>query len=145
MNNEINEGYRTLTRTVGLVFLAKTIVGVVLMILGCIAAFWVLLMIFDMIENPEDLALVQKMSQIGTEGVEIGVMGGKITFPPVVSKYGNIIFSYGLVIIFLAISAGLAKAFLYTGASLVKSDIKPLLEKLGEQLARLWSSEKKEV
>ena len=69
-------------------------------------------------------------------------LGQSVKVPPVVSKYGNIVLSYLITLILLGISAGLTKAFLYTGASLVKSDIKPLLEKLGESLGRLWGNAK---
>jgi hypothetical protein len=138
------EGYTMLTKTVERVFLIKTIVGVVLMILGCIAAFLILLLIFNIITSPDEIALVKKISQIATEGIEVEAVGQSVKIPPVVSKYGNMVLSYLITLILLGIIAGLTKAFLYTGASLVKSDIKPLLEKLGEVLGKLWGSEQKE-
>jgi hypothetical protein len=144
MNARGQEGYTMLTKTVERVFLIKTIVGVVLIILGCIAAFLILLLIFNIINSPDEIALVKKISQIATEGIEVEAVGQSVKIPPVVSKYGNMVLSYLITLILLGISAGLTKAFLYTGASLVKSDIKPLLEKLGEVLGRLWGSEQKE-
>jgi len=144
MNARGEEGYTMLTKTVERVFLIKTIVGVVLIILGCIAAFLILLLIFNIINSPDEIALVKKISQIATEGIEVEAVGQSVKIPPVVSKYGNMVLSYLITLILLGISAGLTKAFLYTGASLVKSDIKPLLEKLGEALGRLWGSEQKE-
>jgi hypothetical protein len=144
MNARGEEGYTMLTKTVERVFLIKTIVGVMLMILGCIAAFLILLLIFNIINSPDEIALVKKISQIATEGIEVEAVGQSVKIPPVVSKYGNMVLSYLITLILLGISAGLTKAFLYTGASLVKSDIKPLLEKLGEVLAKLWHREEKE-
>jgi len=141
LNNTARESYQEFTKIVGIVFYVKLIVGGLLIILGCLAAFWILQTIFHLIGNSEAVALVQKISSIKTEGAEIKLAGQSIQFPPIFFEYGNVIVGYGIVIILLAIAAGLTKAFLYTGANLVKSDIQALLEKLGEQLARLWQTQ----
>ena len=140
-NNEARESYREFTKIVGIVFFVKLLIGGLLIVLGCLGAFWILQTIFHLIETPEKIAIMQEIAKIETKGVELKLAGQNIQFPPIIFQYGNVMVGYGIIIILLAIAAGLVKAFLYTGAGLVKSDIQALLEKLGEQLARVWSAQ----
>ena len=52
----------------------------------------------------------------------------------------NAILAYGILLFLLSIVGGIAKTFLTIGAELVKSDLKALLEKLGEEFARFWKN-----
>jgi hypothetical protein len=132
------ERYTAMIRIVNGVFLVKTIIGSFLLLMGCIFAFRILAMVFSVIRSPIEIALVHRLSQIGKEGAAISIFGETLTISPATFAYGNIIISYTIVIILLAIGAGLVKAFLYAGSNLVQSGIETFLDKLGEELLRLW-------
>ena len=53
----------------------------------------------------------------------------RLAVSPEAFAYGNIIVSYAIALILLAIGSGIAKVFLYTGSSLVQSGIESLLER----------------
>jgi hypothetical protein len=131
------DNFHTLTETVKLVFFFKTIVGTILLLFGIAIAWEVLQTISNLIQASDTLPLVDKIIQMGHSGSELrnqlpasdvhGLLGG----------YEDAVFGYGILIFLLSIAAGIAQTFLSIGAELIKSDLKSLLEKLGEELARL--------
>ena len=135
MNNDLHQGYTFFKTTVGVMFFVKLLVGVLLIIFASLAAVGILQIIYNILVSPEDVQLLEKIARAEPEGINIGTPGGDIEIP-------TIFFGYGVVIILLSISAGLAKGFLSVGVDLVKSDLEALLERLGEELARLWTPEK---
>ena len=120
----------TMTKIVNGIFLLKTIAGTFMMLLGCVFAIRILSIIFSMIRSPVELSLVDRLSQIGQGERAISILGESLMISPQVFAYGNIVVSYAIIIIALAIGGGIAKVFLYTGSSLIQSGIESLLEKL---------------
>ncbi|MBD2543630.1 hypothetical protein [Planktothricoides raciborskii] len=134
------DNFHTLTETVKLVFFFKTIVGTILLLFGIAIAWEVLQIISTLIQASETIPLVENIIQMGHSGSEFrnqlpasdvhGILGG----------YEDAVFGYGILIFLLSIAGGIAQTFLGIGAELIKSDLKSLLEKLGEELARLGKS-----
>ncbi len=120
----------TMTRMVRGIFLLKTIAGALLMILGCVFAIRILSIIFKIIQSPVEISLVHRLSQIGKGEGAINIFGESLTISPETFAYGNIMVSYAIIIVLLAIGGGIAKVFLYTGSSLIQSGIESFLEKL---------------
>ncbi len=140
MRDDVQERYRAMIKVVSSLFFLKTILGAVLLIIGCFTAFRILAMIFRMIYSPRDMPLVHWLAQIGKDGAALDVLGETLTFSPVTMAYGNIVLSYGLVLILLGIGAGLAKAFLSAGSRLIQSGLESLVDTLGEDLSRWWQA-----
>ncbi len=111
------------------IFMLKTIAGTLLMILGCFFAIRMLSIIFSLIWSPVEISLVHRLSQVGEGKATFNVFGESLAISPETFAYGNIIVSYAITIILLAIGGGIAKVFLYTGSSLIQSGIESLLEK----------------
>ncbi len=128
--NDDQERYMTMTRMVRGIFLLKTIAGALLMILGCVFAIRIFSVIFRIIRSPVEISLVDRLSQIGKGEGAINIFGESLTISPETFAYGNIMVSYAIIIVLLAIGGGIAKVFLYTGSSLIQSGIESLLEKL---------------
>ncbi|MCZ6873408.1 MAG: hypothetical protein O7G88_07740 [bacterium] len=123
------ERYMTMTRIVNGIFLLKTIAGTLLMIMGGVFAMRILSIIFKIIRSPLEISLVDRLAQVGNGEGAINIFGESLTISPETFAYGNIMVSYAIIIILLAIGGGIAKVFLYTGSSLIQSGIESLLEK----------------
>lgn len=123
------EHYMTLTSIARSIFMLKTIAGTLLMILGCFFAIRILSIVFKLIWSPVEISLVHRLSQVSEGKATFNVLGENFAVSPETFAYGNIIVSYAIVLILLAIGSGIAKVFLYTGSSLIQSGIESLLEK----------------
>ena len=123
----------TMTSIARSIFVLKTIAGTLLMILGCFFAIRILSIIFKLIWSPVEISLVHRLSQIGEGKATFNIFGESLAVSPETFAYGNIIVSYAIALILLAIGSGIAKVFLYTGSSLVQSGIESLLERFRER------------
>jgi hypothetical protein len=127
------EQHMTMTSIARSIFMLKTIAGTLLMILGCFFAIRILSIIFKLIWSPVEISLVHRLSQIGEGKATFNIFGESLAVSPEAFAYGNIIVSYAIALILLAIGSGIAKVFLYTGSSLIQSGIESLLEKFRER------------
>ena len=111
----------------------RTIAGVSLIIFGCLVALWVLLSIYGIFTAPDDYTILQKFSSMDENIETTGTPRDTMQILP--GFFG--IAGYGIVIIMLGISMGIANILLRTGSNLLQSDFKALVKQLGEELARL--------
>lgn len=119
----------TTTKMVHGIFLLKTIAGTFLMLLGGVFAIRILSIIFSLIRSPVEVSLVHRLAQIGEGKAVFNIFGESFAISPETFAYGNIVVSYAIIIILLAIAGGIAKVFLYTGGNLIQSGIESFLEK----------------
>lgn len=124
----------TTTRMVNGIFLLKTIAGTLLMLLGGVFAIRILSIIFSLIRSPVEVSLVHRLAQIGEGKAVFNILGESFAISPETFAYGNIMISYAIIIILLAIAGGITKVFLYTGGNLMQSGIESLLAKFGDDL-----------
>jgi predicted PurR-regulated permease PerM len=127
----------SLKETVKLVFFFKTIVGTILLLFGIAIAWEVVQTISTMIDQPEQIRLVEHIMKMTNNGSELSNQLPS-EFSRSLDGSANAIIAYVILLFLLSIVGGIAKTFLTIGAELIKSDLKALLEKLGEELARLW-------
>jgi predicted PurR-regulated permease PerM len=127
----------SLKETVKLVFFFKTIVGTILLLFGIAIAWEVVQTISTMIDQPEQIRLVEHIIKMTNNGSELSNQLPS-EFSRSLDGSANAIIAYVILLFLLSIVGGIAKTFLTIGAELIKSDLKALLEKLGEELARLW-------
>jgi len=111
----------------------RTIAGVSLIIFGCLVALWVLLIIYGIFTAPDDYTILQKFSSMDEEIETTGTPRDNMQIPP--GFFG--IAGYGIVIVMLGVSMGIANILLRTGSNLLQSDFKALVKQLGEELAKL--------
>ncbi len=130
--------FKSLKETVKLVFFFKTIVGTILLLFGIAIAWEVIQIISTLIEDANSIPLVENIISMGHSGSELRNQLLPSDIHRVLGGYEDAVFGYGILIFLLSIAAGIAQTFLSIGAELIKSDLRALLEKLGEQLARFW-------
>lgn len=139
-DRDSDNNFNSLKETVKLVFFFKTIVGTILLLFGLAIAWEVVQTISTMIDQPEKIRLIENIVSMGNNGSELRNQLQSSEFSHLLGGYENPIVAYGILIFLLSIAGGIAKTLLTLGAELIKSDLKALLDKLGEELARLWKN-----
>jgi hypothetical protein len=112
---------------------ARKIIGIVLIGLGAIIAVAILQTIYQLLTDGTQFPLIQELSG---EPPVIRTPNGDIVLPDNVL----ILAGYGIVVILIAIAAGIARAFLQIGAQLLQVDIRTLVRQLREEFTRVGSS-----
>lgn len=140
MYDRHQENFNSLKETVKLVFFFKTIVGTILLVFGLAIAYEVVQNIYSLIDNPEQIRLVEKILSMGKQSSEFRNQLQSSELHKLMGGYEDAVIGYGILIILLSIAGGIATTLLSLGTELIKSDLKALLEKLGEELARLWKN-----
>ena len=140
MYDRNQENFNSLKETVKLVFFFKTIVGTILLLFGLAIAYEVVQNIYSLIDNPERIRLVEKILSMGQPSSQFTNQLKSSELHKLMGGYEDAVIGYGILIILLSIAGGIATTLLSLGTELIKSDLKDLLEKLGEELARLWKN-----
>lgn len=140
MYDRDSNDFKSLTETVKLVFFFKTIVGTILLLFGIAIAWEIIQIISTLIEDANSIPLVEKIISMGHSDSELRNQLPPSDIHGLLGGYEDAVFGYGILIFLLSIAGGIAQTFLGIGAELIKSDLKSLLEKLGEELARLGKS-----
>jgi hypothetical protein len=104
----------------------RKLVGLVLLAIGAIVALVVVQRVFQVLSEGSDFPLIERL--IAERGA-IGTPTGEVILP----ESFFVLAAYGIVIALLAIAAGLARAFLGTGAQLLHLDARTLLRRLREE------------
>ncbi len=104
----------------------KMFAGIVLLVIGIFVSIWILSIIGNLLNGKVDIPFIQIFSDIDPDVGNILTPSGAIKLPPITF----LIVGYGIMIGFLSLIVIIAKTFLETGARLLMSDIKLLLEKL---------------
>ncbi len=133
-----SKDFKSLKETVKLVFFFKTIVGTILLLFGIAIAWEVIQIISTLIQDANSIPLVENIISMGHSGSELRNQLPPSDIHRVLGGYEDAVFGYGILIFLLSIAGAIAQTFLSLGAELIKSDLRALLEKLGEQLARFW-------
>lgn len=137
-DRDSDNNLNSLKETVKLVFFFKTIVGTILLLFGMAIAWQVVQTISTMIDQPEQIRLVEHIIKMANGSEFSNQLPSE--FYRSIGGAENAILAYGVLLFLLSIVGGIAKTFLTIGAELIKSDLKALLEKLGEEFARFWKN-----
>jgi hypothetical protein len=138
MYDRDSNDFKSLKETVKLVFLFKTIVGTILLLFGIAIAWEIIQIISTLIEDANSIPLVENIISMGHSGSELRNQLPPSDIHRLLGGYEDAVFGYGILIFLLSIAGAIAQTFLSLGAELIKSDLRALLEKLGEELARFW-------
>lgn len=138
MYDRNSDNFNSLKETVKLVFFFKTIVGTILLLFGLSITYEVVQTIYSLINNPDEIRLVETILRMGQPNGEFINQLQSSELHQFMGGYEDAVIGYGILIILLSIVAGIATTLLSLGTKLIESDLKTLLEKLGEELARLW-------
>ena len=136
MNQQNYQIYRDLKNTADEVFKIKTTIGGGLIVVGGAMAIWIIQVINKVVYSPEKMPLLRTILKISYENPKVQLPENSTDIVPFINNYGDAILAYGILIFLLSIAAGIAKAFLSGGINLIGSDLKILLEKMGEQMGR---------
>lgn len=129
----------SLKETVKLVFFFKTIVGTILLLFGMTIAWELVQTISTIIDQPEQIRLVEHIIKTVNNSSELSNQLPR-ELSRSIGQSANAVIAYVVLLFLLSIVGGIAKTFLTIGAEMIKSDLKLILEKLGEELARLWKN-----
>ncbi|MEM8604746.1 MAG: hypothetical protein AAGF24_13035, partial [Cyanobacteria bacterium P01_H01_bin.121] len=107
-------------------------VGTGLTIFGACLAIAIVYAIFGILTQSIEIPFLDESAALMQRQLQERIADGAYMF--------DLVARYVTVLVLLSIAAGLAKTAIEAGAQLIQSDLQVLLEKLGEELARLWQA-----
>jgi len=113
--------------------IAKNILGIVLIIAGCLLAYWVCAKIFMIFDDPQKLEIFSQIVPLDPEQRALEIEGQKIILPLGLFKF----MAYGIGAFLLMIAASIAIGLITGGVNLLQPGIQKLETKLMARFATM--------
>ncbi len=111
----------------------RTIIGVALVIVGCMMAFWAFASVYKIFTNPQEIEAFKQIAPENPEFRELDIEGKKVVVPE-----GFFHFMAYVIACFLLLIAGVIGASLVTGgANLLQTSFRRLEAKVDKKMDKL--------